>query len=138
MKANIENRGTYIYIEINGQLKKDDTANYNEARQLALDAMTLADQTGIDKVFCNAGNLSGDIPLSARLSFSLFLANKNIELLVRKKRVFKVAFLAEPALLDPGKIGVTILRNRGMNVLVTSEMNEAVRWLGIDTPVRID
>jgi hypothetical protein len=65
------------------------------------------------------------------VSFSVFLVKKNIEQLKRKKRVYTVAFLANRMLIDPGKIAVAMLRNRGMNVMVTSEMQEAVRWLEI-------
>jgi len=136
MDSKVENRGSYIYVQVSGELKKDDESQYNEARRIALEVIKLADQTGITKIFCDAESLSGEISFATRVSFSLFLVNQNIEQLKKRKYVFQVAFLTRSEIIDPGKIAVAILRNRGVNVLVTTDMPEAVRWLGIDTPVK--
>ena len=135
MDVKIENKGHYLYIKIIGVLQKDDAAQFEKARGIAGDAIAFANQTGINKVLCDAKNVYGSISPTARLSFSLFLAKENIGRLITRNKVVKVAFLAKPELIDPGRIGATILRNRGMNVLVTSDRQEAVKWLGIQAAV---
>jgi hypothetical protein len=132
MEAKIENRGSYIDIEVTGEINSGSSEQYDKAVAITLDALKLVDQTGINKVFCDAGQATGSIPLHHRLSFSLFIAKKHFERLLKNKRVLKIAFLADQSLLDPSRIGVTITRGRGMNILVTTEKKEALKWLGIE------
>jgi hypothetical protein len=65
MDVKIENRGSHIYLEVNGELKKDEVTQFDEARRLVLDVIALANRTGINKVLCNAENLSGEISFDA-------------------------------------------------------------------------
>jgi len=41
----------------------------------------------------------------------------------------KVALVAFPELIDPRKFGVTVARNRGLDVDVFTDRSEALRWL---------
>ncbi len=44
----------------------------------------------------------------------------------------KVAFTGFPPIIDPDRFGETVARNRGANVKVTTDINEAFKWLQVD------
>ena len=128
----LENRNTYIYVELTGRVRNGNSSQVEKASRLALEAINMADEAGINKIFCNAEHLNVKISLLDRFTFGVFLAGKNMERMLTRKQSLKVAFFANPALIDPGKIGATVARNRGLDVIVTSDKQEALNWLGVE------
>ena len=43
----------------------------------------------------------------------------------------RLAYLGLPPLIDPERFGVLVARNRGLPVLVTEDLDEALGWLGV-------
>ncbi len=57
-------------------------------------------------------------------------------LLEKKIQGLRIALLGYAPVIDPGRLGETVARNRGLQVRATSDEAEAFAWLGVDDEER--
>ena len=67
--------------------------------------------------------------ITKRFEFAEFLARAYWEGPIRELRGFRLACVGNPAHVDPGGFGETVARNRGVNVKITTNMDEALAWI---------
>src|SRR5215471_8151375 len=69
-----------------------------------------------------------------RFDFAEFLARAYWESPARQLKDFRLAYVGSPAHVDPGGFGETVARNRGINVKITTKMDDALAWIQAETP----
>jgi len=45
--------------------------------------------------------------------------------------LIKLAFVGQAPSMDPARFGMMVARNRGAQVVVVEDVNEALNWLGV-------
>lgn len=85
---------------------------------------TEARRVGVTKVMIDARESTGDLRTMDRFQYG--------ELAATYLRPFKLAFVIRADLLEPARFGETVAVNRGGNVRVFGDANEARAWLDVD------
>ena len=123
MKRNtpFEVRDNYLYVKAAGKFDS------SIARDVTCEFLEEARNHSLNKVLCDLTSLTGfdeeDISFMTRFALAEFVANS-------MPLGFKLAILETPQQLS-GKIGETVISNRGGLVKVSSNMQEALEWLGV-------
>lgn len=71
--------------------------------------------------------LSGTIPLTDRFTFAETTSGYFIQKAVGK--INRLAVVGKEPIVDPDRFGETVARNRGLNVLVFTDLEQAIQWL---------
>ncbi len=77
-------------------------------------------------------DFSGKISTMDRFLLAVFFVQENAKLIIGKSHPLKVTFVLDKSIIDPGKFGETVARNRGLYGFVTDNMQEALNWLEED------
>lgn len=87
-----------------------------------------------NRVLVDVRGLKGNPSTIERFEYSEFAASSLHTIAHGKYLVTRFAYLGEIPLIDSKRFGELVARNRGMNVRahVTSEMEDALRWLEVD------
>jgi hypothetical protein len=122
MNASFEARINYLYVKIMGQYSNASAIEifrrwWDEARNNKL-YKVLCDLTQL--IGLNADEAKKNGRFSAGELIALFLP-KNISL----------AILAKPHQMEKYRAGEKLLRNRGIRIMVTHSLEEALKWLKV-------
>jgi hypothetical protein len=119
----------YLTILVSG------TFELEQANQLMPRILDLCAANRASKLLIDARGVEGSMSIADRFVFAETFAR-----LYKKRRVagnFKhVQFtvVVTRAIFDPQKFGEKVATNRGLQVKVTTDMKEALAWLGISKP----
>ena len=86
----------------------------------------------LSRALADCRGVTGPVSVADRYSFGVHVAELHLEHLFDTKEKLKVAFVGTPAVIDPGRLGETVAVNRGADVKATTDMQEALAWLGVD------
>jgi hypothetical protein len=109
-------RGSYVLTEVNVMI----AYSFEEAVRC-----------GVTKIFFDISAVEGEIPLMDRYEFAMFLVQTNAEHQRKGTSRMKVALFGTESNVDPGRFGEMVANNRGVDLFVTTEKNNALVWLGI-------
>lgn len=123
MALKITPEGNFLRVCVSGQFSLADA---NEAFVEMLEAVR---QHNATKVLVDCTGLSGSPSQMDRYEHSKFGA---ITLLESSAFGIRFGYVATEPILDPGKFGETVAVNRLVKVRVYDNMEDALRWLGID------
>ena len=134
MKYAVENRKSYVYVNITGKISLMGGGSWGEIKNAFADVVFQAKKNHVYKILVDCRDFSGKISLLDRFLLAVFLVKENSKLLARRMHPLKATFVLSKSLLDPQKFGETVARNRGLYGFVTVSMEEALDWLEKDTP----
>jgi len=100
-----------------------------DAREVLQTALAHALQNGHSKLLVDARQVTGNPRTMERFDLGENLARDYHE--ARGDRLVRIALIGNEPLVDPQKFGVLVAANRGVPVMVTTDIDEAVRWLEI-------
>jgi hypothetical protein len=87
-------------------------------------------------VLMDCREVEGDPTVMERFDFSEFVALENVAAVdAGRTAALRVALVGGSPLIDPRRFGETVALNRGAWIKVTTELDEAVRWLEIDPSI---
>ena len=114
----------YIYVTI--------SRNYSLAIYKSIFENTISECLKNNKsiILFDARNSTGNPPVFDRYDLAVYFAKISKE--HPNTFTVKVAFVGFPPLIDPGRFGETVAVNRGVNVKVMDDIEEAFRWLEIN------
>ena len=82
------------------------------------------------KILIDVSNITGNIPFFDRFEYSAFLAKFQREHASPKMtRMTRIAVVGHKPIVDKKKFGETVAVNRGANVEVFTDMDNAYAWL---------
>ena len=82
------------------------------------------------KCLLDCRQVVGARTLAERFSWIEFAADESSKLPFASNRA-RIAYVGAANRLDPGRFGETVAINRGLNVMVTDSLDEALRWLDL-------
>jgi hypothetical protein len=117
-----------------GLLHVDATGEFSlkEAKRTFIEMLEAVALHKTNKVFFDGRKLLGKPEKMERFYYGEFVARTVwyfAELGV--SRATKYAYVLRAPVIDPGRFGETVARNRGMDVMAFDNPEEALEWLGI-------
>jgi len=134
MNYTIEVRKSYIYIKISGKISLTGPSGWEEIKSALVNVVDSAKKANIIKLLIDCRDFSGKLSTMDRFLLAIFFVKENSKLLAGQLRPVKVTFVLNESMIDPKKFGETVAHNRGLHGLVTDNMQEALKWLELDTP----
>jgi len=120
MFLKMEPKPEYLQAEISGPFDVRHTQNI-----MAQIIQSCRDH-GLSKALIDMRLIEGTIPIVDRFELAEFVA-------LMTNNVIRMAFIGTPEQMQPEKFFEKASRNRGALVMVTTDQQEAVEWLGVDT-----
>jgi hypothetical protein len=121
-----------------GLLSIDATGEYtslDKAKQLFLEMLEAVAQHQAKNVLLDGRTLEGKPRDFERFLYGEFAAKETLRLVKEHGIVPRFAYVLHEPLRDPGKFGETVAVNRGMNIKVFENLEDAFEWLGPDRPI---
>jgi hypothetical protein len=87
-----------------------------------------ARKRGLRRLLCDITRLAG-LEANRTTVMDRFMASERVAFLFPTD--FSVAFLAKPEQMRADRFGETVMLNRGLRVKVTTNLDEALKWLGV-------
>jgi hypothetical protein len=99
-----------------------------EVKKICSQAVDVVLEHEMPKVLVDANGVTGNLSTMDRFKSAEYLADDIIQRALGK--LTKIAFVAKVPPLDPERFGETVARNRGVNAKATTDIDEAIMWLG--------
>ncbi|MGE5638756.1 MAG: STAS domain-containing protein [Clostridia bacterium] len=129
LQFDVEPRAGYLYYRVSGTIDTPHAQNaYSEALRQAVrygQARLLIDLTGV----------TGTWPAENRLLFGIFMADEHQRMQAQFAEPLRVAMLAVPPIMDPGRYTQAVANNRGVQMKTSESLAELLGWLLI-TPAQ--
>ncbi len=122
-----ENRGQYLYIKLSG---KFDTRGFTFGFPLLLNALK---ENRIEKLLLDCREVNGLPSIEERLFVNESLADMYLNFLKNSPQL-NVAITIYKSMLHPDRTGEKIAKNRGLNMKITENIEEAYKWLEVTPP----
>jgi hypothetical protein len=135
MEINIVNKDSYICVTINGQASLD-ASGWEKIESARTDVLTTIKKTGIHKLLFDCRDVSGKISTIDRFLLAVFFVKENMKFIAAQKPFLKITFVVNQSMIDADKFGEKVAHNRGLHGLVTVNIQEALKWLDLDTPLK--
>lgn len=134
MKYTIEEKKSYIYIKISGKISLRSPSDWGEIKSALANVVDSVKKTNILKLLVDCRDFSGKLSTIDRFLLAVFFVKENSKLLAGQLDPLKITFVLNKSIMDPKRFGETVARNRGLDGLVTDNMQEALQWLEQDAP----
>ena len=105
--------------------KFDLVAAENEFDEILYEAV----QIGARKVLIDGQQMTGKPGDFERFLYGEFVANTTLEVMKEYNTHLRFAYVIHEPLRDPERFGENVAVNRGMDVKVFEDPNEAIQWL---------
>jgi hypothetical protein len=109
------------------------TFDLREAKKTFLQILDALEQRNARKVVVDGRALTGQLSPSERFAYGEFVAK---EVNAQRSRIAgyapQFAYVLNPPVLDPERLGENVAVNRGMHVKAFDNLDDALDWLGID------
>jgi hypothetical protein len=119
----------YLLVKVNGRF------SFDEAKRVFTTALQSLIQFGVKKLFIDVSSVIGPITTVERFEVGKFAAEKTQEFYSKGLPPIKIAYYGHSPFVDTERFGEIVGSNRGLNLRVTTDINEAYQFLGIKEPV---
>jgi hypothetical protein len=122
----------YLAAEKNDYLDANVSGFYSlsEVKKIYTEILEMAVNKKLTKLFVDVCQVQGKITMLERYYFGEFAALEAIRFKGLGLNKISIAFYGIEPIIDPDRFGEIVARNRGLNVKVTTGMDEAFRFLG--------
>jgi len=103
----------------------------DEAEAVSLRFLQASAEHHLPNVLVDVRQVLGQPTVAERYAYSEFVAIEVLSLAAGGGPVMRLAYVGYAPLMDPNRFGVMVARNRGVQVTVTEDVNEALQWLGV-------
>jgi hypothetical protein len=125
LRVDLEQRHGYLYAALSGQIDLSGAqAAYRQILQAAV-------SHGQPRILMDCTRIAGEFSTADRLAFGSFMADEQQRLASHLPEAPRVAILAVPPLMDPGRFTQTVANNRGVRMRASESLQELVSWLGV-------
>lgn len=87
---------------------------------------------GQARLLIDLTGVTGPWPAENRLLFGIFMADEHQRMQGHFRQALRVAMLAVPPLMDPGKYTQAVANNRGVQMKTSESLAELLAWLGVE------
>jgi hypothetical protein len=132
LKVKIENRKSCIYILLAGKFSPKDRRDLEQSKNIVLQTFKEARKCQISKLLFDARSVSTTMEIIDRYYLMDQLGRVYFEYLSKNPiQPLKIAFLSSRKWDDPQKFDETVACNRGIDTIITCDLEEGLKWLGV-------
>ena len=125
LKYSLVVKDSYLSVTLSGHFSLSDVKiMYTDALESLLD-------NKFSKLFFNAYKVKGKVTTIDRYYFGEFAAFESLEYMRKGLLKIAVSVYGREPIIDPERFGEIVARNRGLNLKVTTNKNEALQFLGV-------
>lgn len=124
MKFEITSRSGYILVIAEGAY------DFTEVRRLIGSAYTAAAEHGLPKILIDCRNMTGTLSAAQRFELGEWVAGHYFQRPTTSHT--PVAVVGNEPFIDPARLGENVAANRWVPVKAVTDMQEALKWLGIN------
>ena len=121
----IELRAGYVYAALSGAFSIESAKNVYRG------ILQIAAGQGQPRILMDATRITGEMSVSDRLAFGMFLAEEHARVLGQLPGGPQLAILAVPPIMDPGRFTQAVANNRGVRMRASDSLQELLSWLGV-------
>jgi len=132
MKYEIEVRKSYLYVKVSGKISLRSPSDWGEIQSALKNVVNSVKKSNILKILVDCRDFSGKLSTIDRFLIAVFFVKENFRLVAGRLDPLKITFVMNKSVIDPKKFGETVARNRGLDGLVTDNIDEALQWLELD------
>lgn len=118
-------RPTYVHATLSGAF------TLQSARDVYRGILQAAAARGEPRILMDCTRISGEMTAQDRLEFGTYMATEQQNVLGRLPEGPKVAILAVPPIMDPGRFTQAVANNRGVRMRASESLPELLSWLGV-------
>lgn len=123
----IEPREKYLYVSICGPFE------LRTAKKFSNRIFDACAKYGLTKIIVDCRAVTGPISLMDKFDYFEYTCVKHLEYLNKgKNKPVNSAYVLNKSMFDKENFGTTVAANRGLNVKGTTDVDEALRWLGLE------
>jgi hypothetical protein len=121
----------YSFKEIDNYLSVNVSGNFtlSDAKKMFTEALEMLVKKKLFKLFFNVYKVKGRITTMDRYHLADYAAMEAINFLLKGLPRLSVAFYGIEPIIDPERFGELVAKNRGLNIKVTTDKNEALNFL---------
>lgn len=119
----------FLYVEVAGEFTLD------EATRIFGTVIDLVEANNTEKVLFDGREISGEPTAIERYYYAAFASDSVVLLALHGWLLAppRFAYVLKQPTLDPLRLGQIIAKKRGMNVKAFEKVDDAMRWLRIDS-----
>ncbi|MCU0344307.1 MAG: hypothetical protein MUF28_10885 [Ignavibacterium sp.] len=118
-------KDSYLVINVSGYYSLSDS------KKIFSESLEKLIETNLSKAFFNVCKVKGKITTMNRYELAEYAAIEAINFTFKGLSNLAVAFYGVEPIIDPERFGEIVAKNRGLNIKVTTDKNEALQFLEI-------
>ncbi len=125
LDLHVEQKPDYLLITVRGGF------DLQSAKETSRHSLKLLESHKQSKALVDIRNMTGPLSTMERYDYATFLAEIHAQHVLATGAPLQVAYVGSESVIDPGRFGETVAANRGVHIKATTEMSEALAWLGV-------
>jgi len=125
LKYSLKVKDNYLSVAVSGHF------SLSEAKLMYTAALESLLTNELTKLFIDAFKVKGKVTTIERYYFGEFAAYESLKYMKSGLKRIAVTIYGEEPIIDPHRFGEIVARNRGLNLKVTTDKNESLKFLGI-------
>ena len=125
LKYSLVVKESYLSVTVSGHF------SLAEVKIMYIDALESLLENDLSKLFFNAYKVKGKVTTIDRYYFGEFAALESLKYMGKGLKRIAVSVYGIEPIIDPERFGEIVARNRGLNLKVTTDKNEALQFLGV-------
>jgi hypothetical protein len=119
-----EIKNDYIYAHVNGHF------SLTQAQNLLTKSLEVLIENNFSKLLIDVSSMTGHLSIIERFLFGEYCAINAYKLRERGLKYLKIAIYGLEPIIDSERFGETVARNRGLDVRETTDVYDALQFLG--------
>ena len=134
LNTKVSSRPENVHVHAEGDFSLED------ARRDFVRILRVVESTGLGKILFDGRDVTGEPEALERFFYGDFVAAAVRAMVGRgwAGGTPQFAYVLEEPVLDPGRLGETVARNRGMNMRAFDNISEALEWLELQEPEPVE
>ena len=127
----IEVKESYVYVKARGEITANafESTVWSEIVAALRDVFDFLREQKVFKVLLDCRNITGTVSTTLRFQFVSLICKEIYETARLCGQHPKIAMVSNKAMIDPENFEETVAFNRGVEMKVTDDMDEACKWL---------
>lgn len=122
LKYSFTSKGSYLSINVSGDYSVSDS------QKMFTESLEKLMETNLSKVFFNVCKVKGKITTMNRYELAEYAAIEAINFTLKGLSKLAIAFYGVEPIIDPERFGELVARNRGLNIKVLTNKQEALQF----------
>jgi hypothetical protein len=123
MKYSFTQKENYLSVNVSGYFSLSD------AKKMFTEALEVLYEIKFSKLLFNVCKVKGRVTTMDRYDLAEYAAIESINFLLQGLPKITISFYGVEPIIDPERFGELVARNRGLNIKVTTDKNEALNFL---------